>query len=166
MYAFRSYLNLGILDRFCHHLNTPGQIMRNWEPLKTNIEKFNNHRMIQLLTFRARQIIPATSVQDHDPRPFADNDHTSVLWYEMTTIEPDENPTRTLTWTSLVFLNHIKRRTIDDRFPLPIMGDFFLLKPWCSNPGPDWTCLTVCIQHFSVRLFISWVYYSVLWVTK
>ena len=23
MYAFRSYLNLGILDRFCHHFNTP-----------------------------------------------------------------------------------------------------------------------------------------------
>ena len=23
MYAFRSYLNLGILDRFCHHLNAP-----------------------------------------------------------------------------------------------------------------------------------------------
>jgi hypothetical protein len=54
-----------------------------------------------------------------DSRPFADNTHVSVLPHEMSDIEPDESPTRTLTWKSLAFLNYIKRRTNDDRFPLP-----------------------------------------------
>jgi hypothetical protein len=41
---------------------------------------------------------------------------------EMVDIEPGENPTRTLTWKSVVFLSHIKSRTNDDRFPLPLDG--------------------------------------------
>ena len=73
------------------------QIMRNWEPWKTNIEKSNNHRMLQLLDFHTQQTIQTTSVQDLDPRSFADNDHTSVLAHEMTAIEPGETPTHKLT---------------------------------------------------------------------
>jgi hypothetical protein len=76
--------------------------------------------MLQQLAFHAQQTIQATSVQDLDPRPCADNAHTSVLPHEMVAIEPGENPTRTLTWKSLAFLSHIKCRTNDDRFPLPL----------------------------------------------
>ena len=97
--------------------------MRNWEVWKTIIEKSNNHRMLQ-------QTIQGTSDQDLDPRPSVDSDHTPVLPHEMTTIEPGENPTRTLTWKSLVFLSHIKRRTNDDRFPLPLWETWF-----CSSLG-------------------------------
>jgi hypothetical protein len=74
----------------------------------------------------------------------------------MVAIEPDENPTRTFTWTSLVFLSHINRRTIDDRFSLPIMGDFFLLQRWWSNPGPVVVKLfNVCFQRFPVSHDLS-----------
>ncbi len=49
-------------------------------------------------------IVPVTSVQDFNPRPCADNVHTSVLPFEilteMTVIETDDDeiPTRKLTW--------------------------------------------------------------------
>ena len=66
-----------------------------------------------------QKTIPTTSVHDLDQRPCADNAHVSILPHEMTAIEPVENPTRTLTWKSLDFRNHIKSRTNDDRFPLP-----------------------------------------------
>ena len=75
--------------------------------------------MLQRLAFHAQQTIQVTSVQDLDPRPCADNPHASVLPHEMEAIEPGEDPTRTLTWKSLAFPSHIKRRTNDDRFPLP-----------------------------------------------
>jgi hypothetical protein len=67
------------------------------------------------------------SVQDLDPRPCTDNDPVSILPHEMTVIEPGENPnpTRTLTWKSLDFLRHIKCRTNDDRFPLPLWEAWF-----------------------------------------
>ena len=111
MYTLRNYLNRGILDRFCHRLNTPC------------LDR-------QQLTFHVQQIIQTSSVQDLDPHPCADNAHTSVLPHELESIEPGENPTRTLTWKSLTFLNHIKRRTNDDRFPLPLWETWF-----CSNLG-------------------------------
>ena len=91
----------------------------------------------------------ATSVQDLDPRPCADNAHESVLPHEMAAIEPGENPTRTLTWKSLAFLSHIKRRANDDHCPLPLMGDLVLVQPRCTNPDSDWTCSTMCMQRFS-----------------
>ena len=74
--------------------------------------------MIQQLTFHTQKTIPATCMDDLYPRPCTDNVHTSVLSYEITDIEPGENPTRTLTWKPLGFLGHIKCRTNDDRFPL------------------------------------------------
>ncbi len=82
------------------------------------------------MDFHTQKIIPTTSVQDLNPRPCVDNVHASVLSFEMETIEPDdvEIPTRKLTWKPLTFLSHIKRRAIDDRFPL------FLWEVWfCSS---------------------------------
>jgi hypothetical protein len=74
--------------------------------------------VLQQLTFHTQKTIKATSTQDLDPRRLTDNDHASVLSYEMYTLEPGEIPSRTLTWKPLGFLSHIKRRTNDDRLPL------------------------------------------------
>ena len=92
------------------------QIMRKWEPWTTNIAKSNNHRMLQQLAFHKRQIMKSVRVQDLDPRPCPDNVHESVLTHEMTVIEPTEIPSRTLVWTPLAHLIHIKRRSRDNRF--------------------------------------------------
>ena len=86
--------------------------------------------MPQQLAFHKRQIIKATRVQDLDPRPCADNAHESVLVHEMTDIEPSEIPSCTLTWKPLTFLNHIKRRSNDDRFSTSQWQSFS-----CSNLG-------------------------------
>jgi hypothetical protein len=67
-----------------------------------------------------QKTIPATSIQDLNPRPSTDNVHVSVLSFQMAAIEPGDNLTHRLTWKPLVFLNHIKRRTNDDRFPLSL----------------------------------------------
>ena len=72
--------------------------------------------MLQQLAFHKRQTIKATRVQDLDPRPCADNAHESVLAQEMTSIEPTEIPSRTIDWTPLTYLNHIKCRSYDDMF--------------------------------------------------
>ena len=72
--------------------------------------------MLQQLAFHKRQTIKATRIQDLDPSPCADNSHESVLAYEMTAIEPTEIPSRTIAWTPLAYLSHIKRRSNDDRF--------------------------------------------------
>jgi hypothetical protein len=92
------------------------QMMRDWEVWNTNIHKSNNHRMLQELAFHAQKTVPATSIQDLNPRPCADNAHTSVMSFEVEAIEPGDGeiPTHTLTWKPLVFLSHIKCRTIDD----------------------------------------------------
>jgi hypothetical protein len=49
--------------------------------------------MLQQSDFNTQRTIPATSVQDLDPRPCAHNAHASVLPHEMTVVEPGENPT-------------------------------------------------------------------------
>ena len=49
--------------------------------------------MLQQLAFNAQETIPATSIQDLEPRPCADNAHASVSPHEMAAIEPGENPT-------------------------------------------------------------------------
>jgi hypothetical protein len=69
--------------------------------------------------------IKSTSTQDLDPLPLANNDHTSVLTFEMYTLESSEPPSRTLNWNSLGFLSHIKRRTNNDRFPLSLWEVWF-----------------------------------------
>jgi hypothetical protein len=55
--------------------------------------------MIHQLVFHVPKIISATSIQDLNPRPYADNAHTSVLPFERQTIEPGDGeiPTRKLT---------------------------------------------------------------------
>jgi hypothetical protein len=63
--------------------------------------------------------------QDLDPRPLANNDHPSILPFEMYALEPGETPSHTLKWRPLGFLSHIKRRTIDDRFPLSLWEVWF-----------------------------------------
>ena len=72
--------------------------------------------MLQQMAFHKQQTIKATSIQDLDPRPCADNVHESVLSPEMTGIEPSEIPSRTLDWKPLAYLSHIKCRSNDDRF--------------------------------------------------
>ena len=72
--------------------------------------------MLQKLAFQERQTIKSTRVQDLDPSPCADNVHESVLTHEMVAIEPTEIPSRTIAWTPLVYLSHIKCRSHDDRF--------------------------------------------------
>jgi hypothetical protein len=72
--------------------------------------------MLQQLTFHAQQTVQATSAQDLDPCPCADNTHASVLPHEMMVIEPGENLTSTLTWKPLGYLSQIKRRSNDARF--------------------------------------------------
>ena len=67
----------------------------------------------------------ATSTQDLDPRPLANNDHLSVLPFEMYAIEPGEPPSRSLSWKPLGFLSHIKRCTNNDRFPLSLWEVWF-----------------------------------------
>ena len=87
----------------------------------------------------------------------AENGHTSVLPHEMEDFEPGENPTRTLTWKSLDFFRHIKSRTTDDRFPLPlIMGDLVLIQSRCTNSGSDWTSSTHVTLFIMIRMGIIW----------
>jgi hypothetical protein len=77
------------------------QMMKYWGPWETNMQKSTNSRMIQQLVFHTQQTIKTTSTQDLDPLPLANNDHTSVLPFEMYSIEPGEPPTRTLNWNQL-----------------------------------------------------------------
>ena len=114
LYAFRSHICLGILDRFCHRLNTPcHRLDSSWETGKfgKQILKSLTTQDVpdQQLDFHVQQTIQGTSTQDLDPHTCADNVHTSVLPHETMTIELGENPTRTLTWRSLAYLNHILR---------------------------------------------------------
>ncbi len=106
------------------------QMMKNWRPWETNMRKSTNSRMLQQLAFHTQQIIKATRTQDIDPLPLANNDHASVLPFEMYALEPGEPPSRALNWKPLGFLSHIKRRTNDDRFPLSLWEVGF-----CSTPG-------------------------------
>ena len=100
-----------------------------------------------------------------DPRLCADNAHASVLPHEMMAIEPGESPTRTLTWKSLDFLSHIKCRSDDDRFPLPLTLTFLI------GPSQQCTCnsfhydtygdhLQTFQTHSVVLQAHDWVVYS------
>jgi hypothetical protein len=96
------------------------QMMKKWELWETNKRKSKNPRMLQQLALHTQQIIKTTSTQHLDPRSLVNNDHPSVLPFEMYALEPGETPSRTLNWKPLGFLSHIKRRTIGDRFPLSL----------------------------------------------
>jgi hypothetical protein len=81
--------------------------------------------MLQRLALHTEQITKLTSTQDLDPRPLSNNDHPSVLPFEIYAIEPGEPPSRSLSWKPLGFLSHIKRRTNSDRFPLSLWEVWF-----------------------------------------
>ncbi len=146
MWEIRSYLNRGTLVRLYHRRNVRF-LIRWWnvgDPGKQTYKKSTNSRMIQELVFHTQQTIKTTSTQDLDPLPLANNDHTSVLPFEMYTIEPGEPPTRTLNWNPLWFRSHIKHRTNDDRFPLSLWEvwfDFTLGMPIPALIGPSQWCI-------------------------
>ena len=96
------------------------QVMKNNDPWVDNIAKATNKRMLEEWSLHKPQTIKATSTQDLDPPSLAANDHPSVLPHEMYALEPGDPPSLTLTWKSLGFLSHVKRRTNDDRFPLAL----------------------------------------------
>jgi hypothetical protein len=99
--------------------------------------------MLQQLAFHTQQNIKVTSTQDLDPLPLANNDHASVLPFEMYALEPGEPLSRTLHWNPLGFLSHIKRRTNDDRFPLSLWEVWFCPTLGVSIPeliGPSQRC--------------------------
>ena len=61
----------------------------------------------------------------------------------MTAIEPTEIPSRTLTWTPLAYLSHIKRRSHDDRFltsEWEVLICSSLDVPTPDLPGPPQQC--------------------------
>jgi hypothetical protein len=96
----------------------------------------------------------ATSTQDLDPRPLANNDHPSVLPFEMYVIEPGEPPSRSLSWKPLGFLSHIKRRTNSDRFPLSLWEVLFCSTigvPISALIGPPQQCACNSFHHDSFR---------------
>ena len=126
--------------------------MKKWEPWETNMRKSNNPRMIQQLALHTEQIIKATSTQDLDPRHLPNNDHPSVLPFEMYALEPGETPSRSLNWKPLGFLSHIKRRTIGDRFPLSLWEVWFCSTLGVSIPvliGPSQKCACNVFHHDS-----------------
>jgi hypothetical protein len=107
------------------------------------MQKSTNSRMLHQLVFHTQQTIQATSTQDLDPLPLSNNDHVSVLSFEMYDLEPGETPSRTLNWNPLGFLSHIKRRTNDDRFPLSLWEVLFCSTLGVSIPvliGPPQWC--------------------------
>jgi len=83
----------------------------------------DRHRSCLKLSFY--RLIIINSTQDLDPLPLTNNDHTSVLPFEMYSLEPGETTTRTLNWNPMGFLSHIKCRTNDDRFPLSLWEVWF-----------------------------------------
>ena len=120
------------------------QMMKKWEPWETSMQNSRNPRMLQQLTLHSQQIIKSTSTQDLDPRPLANNDHPSILPFEMYAIEPVETPSRILKWSPLGFLSQIKRRTIGDRFPLCLWEVWFCSTLDVSIPaliGPSQRCV-------------------------
>ncbi len=128
------------------------QMMKKWEPWDTNTRKSNNSRMLQQLAFHTQQITKATSTQDLDPRPLANNDHPSVLPFETYAIEPGEPPSRSLHWKPLGFLSHIKRRTNSDRLPLSLWEVWFcstLGVPIPALIGPSQQCACNSFHHDS-----------------
>jgi hypothetical protein len=97
---------------------------------QAKVEQLTDASAKRKLAFHTQQIVKAASTQDLDPRPLANNDHPSVLPFEMYAIEPGEPPSRYLSWKPLGFLSNIKRRTNSDRFPLSLWEVWF-----CSTIG-------------------------------
>ncbi len=123
------------------------QMMNCWGPWETNMQKSTNSRMLQQLAFHTQQTIKTTSTQDLDPLPLDNNYHSSVLSFEMYTLESGEPPSRTLNWNPLEFLSHIKRRTNDEII--------------CRHAE-----LSLRIHRFMIGWYTVWVSFVVRWVTE
>ena len=113
--------------------------------------------MLQQLVFHKRQTIKTTRVQDLDPRTCADNAHESVLAHEMAAIEPTEIPSRTLAWTPLSDLNHIKCRSDDDRFLTSqrealICSSLGVVTPALLGPSQQCVCNAFAYDPFGDHL--------------
>jgi hypothetical protein len=99
------------------------QMMKKWAPWETSIQNSRNPRMLQQLTLHSQQIIKTTSTQHLDPSPLANlanNDHPSILPFEMYAIEPGETPSRILKWSPLGFLIQIKPLMESDEKLIPL----------------------------------------------
>ncbi len=120
------------------------QMMKKWIPRETNIRKSNNPRMIQQLAFHTQQIIKTTSTQDLDPLSLDNNDHTSVLPFEMYVLESGNH--LLATWIgNLWFLSHIQCPTNDERFSLSLWEVWFWSTlgapiPVLIGPSQMWDC--------------------------
>ena len=143
---------------------------------------------MEQLVFHKQPKVKDISVQDLDPRSFGNIDHTSVLAYEMTVIEPGDTPSRTLTWKPLTFLSHIKRRTNDDRFSSTQWESFLCSSLGVPTPflmGPPQQCpcnafsyeifgdhlqngvkLSQWLLRFMTGWFTRWGHFSVPWVIE
>ena len=99
--------------------------MKAWEPWSEVIASSKDSRMLEKLTLRTPLTIDATKEQDLKPRPCSNNDHPSVLAHEMMAIEPDEKPSRKLTWKPTEWISHIMCRSHDDHLPMPIWETWF-----------------------------------------
>jgi hypothetical protein len=109
----------------------------------TIIQKTHDLGGLHQLDFHTQKNIKTTSTPDLDPLPSDNNDHASVLSFEMYTLESGETPTRTLNWNPLGFLSHIKSRTNDDRFPLSLWEVWFCFTLGVPIPtliGPSHRC--------------------------
>ena len=163
------------------------QMMKYWGPWETNMKKSTNSRMLQELVFDTEQTIKTTSTKDLDVLPLSNNDHSSVLSFEMYTLESGETPSRTLTWNPLGFLRYIQCRTNDDRFPSSLWEVWFrstlgtpiptLIGPsqWCACNAFITTLSKITCRHVELsprlhRHMIGWytvcVAFSVRWVTE
>jgi hypothetical protein len=90
------------------------QMMKNMDIWVDKIANVTNRRMLEQWALHKPQTIKTTSTEDLDPVSLADNDHPSVLTHELFVLETGDPPSRTLTWKTLGFLRHVKRRTNDD----------------------------------------------------
>ena len=113
--------------------------------------------MLQQLDFHKQKVIKTTRVQDLDPMTCVDTTHESVLTHEMTSIEPSEIPSWTLTWKPLTFLSHIKCCSNDDRFSVSQWESFFYSNLGVTTPallGPaQWcTCNSLSYDNFGDHL--------------
>ena len=81
--------------------------------------------------------------------------------FEMTDIEPGENPTqdRVLTWKSLDFLSHIKSRTNEDRLSLSLWEVWFssilgVPIPALFGPPQPCSCNTFHYDSYVTRVTV------------
>ena len=125
------------------------QIMKFWQPWKVTIESSQNTRMLEQMNFRTQLTINATTKQDLNPRPCADNTQSSVWVHDMMTIELGDKPFRILTWKPTTLRSHTMCHSHHDRFPISLWEDMVLFHPRCSTPGPGNTSSTMFFPAFS-----------------